>query len=759
MLKALRRIVQEVNAAKDLNDALQIVVHQIKEAMHVQACTVYLVDKRHGEIVLMATDGLNIDAVRKVRVKLTEGLVGLVGQKEEPINLEDQHAHPNYYHHPAAGEESFRAFLGTPIIHQRQLLGVITVQEQENRLFDESEEAFLITLSAQLAGVIAHAQATGEISRLAALSDVDDRYIETTLVGLPSVPGVAIGKVVVVYPKADLDAVPDRKIEDIESEKKVLEEALDITKEEITKLKERLKQSLPPEEIALFDVYLRIIDSGSLHKEVIQEIDSGKWVQAALRDVVKRHVKTFEDMEDKYLSERAADFRDLGQRILSHLQASSHAATTYHEQSILLGDEVTAAALAEAPEGSLAGVVSAKGSTSSHVAILARALGVPTVMGVEGLNPGELEGNDVIVDGYNGRVYLTPSSRLLQEFNDLAEEERELDASLEELRYLPAETPDGHTLSLQVNTGLAIDASLPLSVGAEGVGLYRTEIPFMTRDRFPAEEEQRVIYAQLLKAFSPRPVTMRTLDIGGDKNLSYFPIKDENPFLGWRGIRVTLDHPEIFLVQLRAMLRASMGLDNLRIMLPMISGITELKESLGLIEKAYAELIEEGFEIKKPPIGVMIEVPSAVYQAHEFAKYVDFLSVGSNDLTQYIIAVDRNNSRVASLYDGLHPAVLRALLQVSEGAHSENKPVSLCGELASDPLAVVLLLAMGFDMLSMSSASLPRMKWVIRNFSMKRARELLKEAIVMQETSLIRNYLEQAMVQAGLGGLIRAGKH
>lgn len=194
-------------------------------------------------------------------------------------------------------------------------------------------------------------------------------------------------------------------------------------------------------------------------------------------------------------------------------------------------------------------------------------------------------------------------------------------------------------------------------------------------------------------------------------------------------------------------------------MLPMISGITELKESLGLIEKAYAELIEEGFEIKKPPIGVMIEVPSAVYQAHEFAKYVDFLSVGSNDLTQYIIAVDRNNSRVASLYDGLHPAVLRALLQVSEGAHSENKPVSLCGELASDPLAVVLLLAMGFDMLSMSSASLPRMKWVIRNFSMKRARELLKEAIVMQETSLIRNYLEQAMVQAGLGGLIRAGKH
>ena len=251
---------------------------------------------------------------------------------------------------------------------------------------------------------------------------------------------------------------------------------------------------------------------------------------------------------------------------------------------------------------------------------------------------------------------------------------------------------------------------------------------------------------------------MRTLDIGGDKNLPYFKIQEENPFLGWRGIRVTLDHPEVFLVQLRAMLRASEGLNNLRIMLPMISGTLEVQESLRLIHQAYAELIDEGLNIQLPPVGVMIEVPSAVYQAQVLASMVDFLSVGSNDLTQYLLAVDRNNTRVAPIYDALHPAILQALMQVVEGAHREGKQVSICGELAADPAAVILLVAMGFDALSVNAVSLLRVKWIIRCLTLKKARELLKDVLTMQHSSLIRLHLEQALEEHGLGGLIRAGK-
>jgi len=278
------------------------------------------------------------------------------------------------------------------------------------------------------------------------------------------------------------------------------------------------------------------------------------------------------------------------------------------------------------------------------------------------------------------------------------------------------------------------------------------------RDRFPTEEEQRVMYRQLLATFSPRPVIMRTLDIGGDKSLPYFPVEEENPFLGWRGIRITLDHPEIFIHQIRAMLCANAGLGNLSMMLPMISSISEVDSALRLIHQAHQELIRDGADIKLPKIGLMIEVPAAVYQAYELAKRVDFLSVGSNDLIQYLLAVDRNNPRVSALYNGLHPAVLRALHNVVKLAHKAGKKVSICGELASDPVAVLLLLGMGFDSLSMNARALPRAKCVIRSFTIVQIKALVKEVLQMDDPVEIRCHIEMVLEDAGLGGLIRAGK-
>ncbi len=326
------------------------------------------------------------------------------------------------------------------------------------------------------------------------------------------------------------------------------------------------------------------------------------------------------------------------------------------------------------------------------------------------------------------------------------------------LQNEPTETPDGRSINLYVNTGLAVDGGLSLSAGAEGVGLYRSEMPFMLRERFPSEAEQHIMYRQLLNTFYPRRVVMRTLDVGGDKQLPYFPLEEENPFLGWRGIRITLDHPDIFLMQLRAMLKASVELNNLSIMFPMIGSLSEVERSLRLVDQAYEELREEGFDIKKPPVGIMIELPAAVFQAYELAKRVDFVSVGSNDLIQYILAVDRNNARVAHLYDGFHPAVLRALSEIVKRVHKAGKKVSICGEMAGDPLAVPLLLGMGYDSLSMSARVLLRMKWVINRFEYATAKDVVKEALAMDDPTEVRCHMEMLLEELGLGGLIRAGK-
>ena len=742
MLKTLRRIVQEVSSAQDLPEALAIVVRGVNQAMGTEACSVFLVDEERGENILVATEGLNKELVGKVRLKLGDGLVGLVGERAEPINLENAASHPKYIHYPGLGEERLTAFLGVPIIHQRKVLGALIVHQHEARCFDESEEAFLVTLSAQLAGTIVHAITIGAMREFNKAYGAYPR--EITLGGIPGSPGVSIGKAVVVYPLADLNAVPDRKItaDDIDNEIELFHSALAAARNAIQRLGENMIASgLPDEEHALFDVYLRILDSESLIKEITEEISCGQWAQGALRYVIEQHISRFEAMDDPYLQERAADLRDLGERVLFHLQSQESRSSTFPEKTILVGEEVTPAALAEVPEGRLVGVVSMRGSSNSHVAILARALGVPTVLGITGIKMIQLEGEELIVDGYYGQIYRSPSATLRNEFLALMREEREFDKELETLRELPGETIDNETIALFVNTGLAPDVGNALSVGAEGVGLYRTEVPFMTRDRFPSEEEQRIIYRQLLQAFAPRPVIMRTLDVGGDKNLPYFPVTEDNPFLGWRGIRITLDHPEIMLVQMRAMLQASVGLDNLRIMFPMITSISEVEESMRLFKQAYEETLTEGFQIKMPLLGVMIEVPSAVYQAQILAKRVDFLSVGSNDLTQYLLAVDRNNARVASLYDSLHPSVLRALMQIVAGAHRENKFVSICGEMAGDPAAAILLLAMGFDTLSMNATRLLRIKWVIRKFTMKQAKQLLEEVLAMDDAFEIRSHI------------------
>ena len=433
---------------------------------------------------------------------------------------------------------------------------------------------------------------------------------------------------------------------------------------ELKTLQSSMIDALPAEDGALFDAYLLMLSGDTLVERTIERIRAGSWAAGALRATVEEHARVFDEMEDVYLRERASDIRDLGRRVLVRLQARNQPKRSYPERTILAGEEISAMQLAEVPTDRLYGVISAQGSGSSHVAILARALGVSAVMGVADLPVARMEGLDSILDGYRGRVHIAPSEAVRIEYTRIVEEEEELSLGLRNLRNLPAQTTDGHSVDLLLNAGLLADITPSLNSGADGIGLYRTEFPFMVSDRFPSEEAQCRIYRKVLEAYAPRPVTLRTLDIGGDKALPYFPVQEDNPFLGWRGIRITLDHPEIFLTQLRAMLRADAGLGNLQLLLPMIGDILQLEEALVLVRQAHDELLEEGVEVISPRIGAMIEVPSAVYQSELLARRVDYLSIGSNDLTQYLLAWDRNNARVAELYNSLHPAVLRAISEV-----------------------------------------------------------------------------------------------
>ena len=750
MIHRLQRIVQEVNRAPDIDHALVLITGSLIQDLNADACTIFLADEDDPNVlVLQACEGLNPKIIGKVKRKLGQGLIGTIAARAEAMNLIDAPGHKKFMLVPDSGEIEFPILLGVPIITHRDVLGVISVQRAENA-FNEDEEAYLTTLAAQLATSIERAESQGRFST---------EQTTHVIKGVAGAPGMAIGEAVVLNRGVNLESVPNKKTSDTEGELSSFREAVRKVCEELTVQAEKMRASLPEEECALFLAYAQMLSGGSLIDDTEKNIAAGNWAPSSWRDTVEQHAYVFTQMEDRYLAERANDIRDLGLRVLRKLMLEQSLYLDFPDQTILVGDEVTATDLADVPLDCLSGIVSAHGSSSSHVAILAHALGIPAVMGVPNLPVKQLDGVKLVVDGYNGSAFINPDKSVLDEYSQYLEEEAAIEQDLLELKNQPAVTLDQHQVTLLVNSGLMSDHTPSLRSGAEGVGLYRTEIPFQIRDRFPSEEEQYLIYKDVLDTFRGMPVVLRTLDVGGDKPLSYFPINEANPFLGWRGVRITLDHPEIFVTQVRAMIRANVGVNNLEILLPMISGKAELVESLVLINRVRDEIEEElGETIWLPKIGAMIEVPSAVYQIEDICSMVDFVSIGTNDLTQYLLAVDRNNENVADLYSSLHPAVLKAMCQTVEGAALSNTPVSVCGELAGDPLGVMALLGMGIDSLSMSVGSLLRAKKVIMSFSHAELIEMLQDALAMPDAFMIREMYAGKLDQRGLGGLIRAGK-
>lgn len=734
--------------ASSLNDALDVLVNETCLAMDTEVCSVYLADNDRRCYYLMATRGLKKPRGRTITLAFDQGIVGLVGRLAEPINLADAQSHPSFKYIPAVKEDLFRSFLGVPIIHRRQLLGVLVIQQREHRQFDESEESFLVTLATQLAAILSQAQ----------LNVLYGRFRQTRVRALAASPGVAIGigwqdssqpSLEHVYMASTLDTVRERER---------LTRALEDAGAEFRRFSKRFTASAQKESAAIFDLYSHLLNDARLKRELFAQIDQGAVAEWAVKKVVEEFAAQFASLQDTYLRERGSDLRALGQRLVFHLDDTIQGNTQWPERFILVADELTATLLAEVPQDRLAGVVVRDGAANSHAAILVRAMGVPTIMGAD-IQPALLSQRQLIVDGYRGELLIDPEPVLVTEYKRLISEEMELSQKAEDDVEQPAALKSGERVKVMLNAGLSADHEKLFGSRVDGVGLYRTEIPFMLQSGFPSEEEQVAQYQGMLQLFPQKPVTLRTLDIGSDKQLPYMPISEENPCLGWRGIRITLDQPEIFLIQVRAMLRANAATGNLGILLPMVTSLEEIDEARRLIDRAGREVEEQlGYELPHTRLGVMIEVPSMVFMLPALAGRVEFISVGTNDLTQYLLAVDRNNTRVAGLYDSLHPAMLRVLKQIVTSAEVAGLDVSLCGEMAGDPMGALLLTGMGFRNLSMNGRSVARVKYLLRRIELNDAEELAGRVLQAHFTTDVRHMTAAFMERRGLGGLIRGGK-
>jgi len=776
-LSVLEDIGAILSSSHDLQESLESIVSVVAERTSTEVCSLYIYDPRAQELTLWATEGLNKASVGKVRMALDEGLTGLVLERLEPVMVVDALAHPRYKYFPETGEERYHSFLGVPVVERKKPLGVLVVQTLRRRRFGGEELRLMKAIASQVAGIIgqlrlAESLQTKEKERneyrqrmISAIQQLrayeqqqgpdapegEDRPRAHRLVGVPAAPGFGIGAAHVLRPLVSFDQVGELRAENPSVEWERFQNALRLSLAEIEGMKSRMSDLVPDVDSSLFDTHRMMLEDKSFLDKVRGFLDDGFAAETALQFTVDEYVGAFARMSDRYLRERATDVRDIGHRLLRNLLGVAEQAPELPDGGILVAEELTLSDLAAIEPQRLTGIALATGGATSHATILAKSFEIPTVVGVDSLLESVQENDALIVDGNSGAVYVRPSRDVLTEYERLDREYRAFNRELESLHDLPAETGDGHRVTLEANIGLMGDLSFAHRHGAEGVGLYRTEFPFLTYREFPDEEEQLRLYRRVIDALGTKRVTLRTLDLGADKYPSYVRFtKEENPFLGWRSIRISLEHPDLFKVQLRAILRAS-AYGRVRLLLPMICSLEEIERSQELIAEARRELRQQEIAFDEDmPVGIMVEVPSAVMQAEELARKVDFLSLGTNDLIQYLLAVDRNNRKVAPLYEPLHPAVLRAIAATVRAGKKAGRPVSICGEMAADPVCALVLIGFGIDQLSMGSFYIPSIKRLVRSIDYSDAREMARKVLEMSSAQEIKGYLFGMMKKLGV---------
>lgn len=564
---------------------------------------------------------------------------------------------------------------------------------------------------------------------------------ERRFVGIGVSPGIVTGKIF-LYGRHEL-SISRRKIstEDIPQEITRLEQALITTRHQLQEIQKRITQDLGEADAgALFDAHLLVLDDPSLIDEVVKGIQKGANAESAFDKVATRYVRTLSNVEDEYLRERAADIKDVAHRVLRNLQGHhSQDLRNLEEPCIVLAYDMAPSDTAAMDRTKVIGFGTDIGSKTSHTAIMAGAMEIPAVVGLHDATQQVEAGTPALLDGYGGVLIINPTEQTLYEYGKIESKRHSIEVSLESLKDLPAETLDNKRVLLNANIEMPDDIPHVLANGADGVGLFRTEYIFINRDDLPNEDEQFRAYYEVAEKLNPRPVVIRTLDLGGDKFLSHLQIANEmNPFLGWRAIRFCLERTDIFRTQLRAILRASV-LGNVSLMYPMISGLSELRQANAELETARNELRAKGIAFNdKMPVGTMIEVPSAAVIADLLARECQFFSIGTNDLIQYSLAVDRVNEKIAHLYQPSHPCIIRLIHQVIEAAHRANIKVSICGEMAGDVALIPILIGLKLDELSANPPSLPQMKKLIRSLKLSDAENLARMALELSTSEEIR---------------------
>ncbi|MCK4243916.1 phosphoenolpyruvate--protein phosphotransferase [Candidatus Bathyarchaeota archaeon] len=550
------------------------------------------------------------------------------------------------------------------------------------------------------------------------------------LKGVSASPNIAIGKAFVYEKELKFKRrTIDEK--EVETELKRLDDVIEKSKKELDKLRDEAVKKIGDKEAKIFEAHMLMLQDPALITEAKNKIRSRVNAEAAVDEVVKKFIAMFERMEDQYMKERAIDVQDVGERLIKNLLGQEFKSLAdLDKRTIVIADSLTPSDTINIDKSKVIGFATNMGGVTSHVAIIAREYGIPAVVGLGDVTKKVKTGDLVIVDGGCGTVIIKPDQETINRYKDQMLELEHRRKELEKLKDLPAETFDGVRIEIAANLGSPDEVANALANGAEGVGLLRTEFLYQGRRSLPTEEEQFEAYKTIARKMGERPVIVRTLDIGGDKPPSYLDMpKELNPFLGWRAIRISLDRTDIFKTQLRAILRASQY-GNLKIMFPMISSVEEVRKSKKILEDVKKELKNEKVPFKENvEIGIMVEVPSAAVIADAFAREVDFFSIGTNDLTQYTLAVDRTNERVTYLFNELHPAVLHLIKNVIDAAHSKGIWTGMCGEMAGKPIATPILLGLGLDEFSMSSMSIPEVKKIIRSIKISDARELAKEAL------------------------------
>ncbi|HHP7235756.1 MAG TPA: phosphoenolpyruvate--protein phosphotransferase [Desulfobacterales bacterium] len=741
-----------ITDSEEPQKTLDAIVERIAARFQTDVCSVYIFNEEKNLLVLAATVGLKRQSVGTVTMKIEEGLTGLVLESLQPVFVRNPAEHPRYKYFAQSGEEIYQTFLGLPLVYHQRTLGVLVIQTVDEAAISEADIPVFAAITSQVAATVAYSN----LLLRAAKSDATGKTPaprkpapgpgspKPLLRGIPVCAGFAEGRAYYLFESIGFDQVAMESAADPKAEKQRLEIALQGVERELRDLQ---VETRPPEsqEAAILEAGLAMVRDPGFKRHLLAGIDTGYLAASALKQTIQAYLQRFEALQDPYLRERSSDIEDIGRRVLCHLLGRTGSVSKeFSHPTVLVAADISAAELMELRQPNLKAIVLARGGKASHAAILAKSFEIPMVIGVKDLLEVISENDAIIVDGTSGLVFHEPPADIRDEYRRLEQEKRQRDRNLESIRDLPAETRDGRRCRLGANIGLLSDLELVHRYGADHIGLYRTEFPFLVRRDFPTEGEQTAIYEKILKGAAGREVTFRTLDVGSDKFLSYLDYpRENNPCLGWRSIRVSLDLDAVFRTQLRAILKAA-ATGPARILVPMITSVREMRRVVEIIAEEKQALQQTGAAFAGDiPVGFMLEVPGTVKILAGLLAIADFVSIGTNDLIQYTLAVDRNNDRVAGLYNPLHPAVIGTIAEAVDICRRQGKPVSICGESAALPQCAVLYLAMGVERLSMNPASIPVVKQVIRSMSDTEAAEMLQQVVSMDDETQIAAYLQE----------------